>query len=177
MPLALSSAIRMVSSAKPTRLHLWRTVLSETAAKWWNRDAMTQSGALAFFALFSLTPVLIFVVAIAGVVFGEVAVRGQIVHQFESLMGREEAQAVDHILKTVVFQRDRPVAGMIGFFVFAFGATAVFVQLQSSLNLMWDVAPRPGPLVRTLLKKRLVSFALVIAIGFPLLISLALSAA
>jgi membrane protein len=141
-----------------------------------HQDA-TQAAALAFFTLFSLAPVLLVVVAVAGSVFGQDAVRGQIVNKFQELMGSEAARAIQAILKVAANPTsDRDWAKIAGFVLLAIGTTAVFVQLQEALNRVWDVEPRPGPIVRTLLKKRFVSFALVLAIGFLLLVSLAVAA-
>jgi membrane protein len=166
------------SPAKATRLALWREVVRKTASVWFERDAMTQSAALAFFTVFSLVPVLFVVERVAGLPFGHEAVRAQIVRQFGELMGQEQARAIESVLQaTVGAGHARGLAGVFGYLTLAFGATAVFVQLQTSLNLMWDVAPKPGPLLGILVRKRLLSFALVIAIGFLLLVSLTLSAA
>ena len=158
------------------RLSSWRKVIWTTLSQWDAHDAMTQSAALAFYTLFSLAPVLIVAISIAGAVFGAEAVRGQIVHQFASLMGEKPAMAIQTILQTVSLPSGT-LARVLGIVTFALGATAVFVQLQTSLNVIWEVKPRPGHVLTTLLKKRLLSFALVLAIGFVLLVSLALSAA
>ena len=167
----------MSRKVRSTRLGVLRQVLWQSLSSWYERDATTQAAALAFFALFSLMPVLSLVITIAGLAFGQDAVRGQIVRQFGLLMGRDQALAIEAMLRGTVTQSLGPFARVVGIGAFAVGTTAVFVQLQSSLNLMWNVEPRSGPLIRTLLVKRLVSFALVIAIGFVLLVSLALSAA
>jgi len=164
-------------ASKSHRLALWREVLRKTFWVWFDRDAVTQSGALAFFTVFSLVPVLILVVRVAGLPFGQETVRGQIVRQFGELMGHEQAVAIESVLQaTIGGGHTEGLSGVLGVLTIVFGATAVFAQLQSSLNLMWDVAPKPGPLLGVLLRKRLLSFALVIAIGFLLLVSLVLSA-
>jgi membrane protein len=149
----------------------------ETISKWDSHDALTQSAALAFYTLFSLVPILLVVIAVAGVVFGQEAVRGQIVHQFAGLMGEKQAAAIQEILKSAQFRRSGWLADAVGGVALILGATAVFVQLQISLNLVWEVAPKPGPLIKTMIRKRIVSFALVLGIGFLLLVSLAISAA
>lgn len=151
-------------------------LLWATAAKWDSHDALTQSAALAFYTLFSLVPILVVVIAVAGAVFGRDAVRAQIVHQFAGLMGEKPSQAVQEILKSVSSERHGWLAELVGFVTLVIGATAAFVQLQISLNLVWEVAPKPGPLIKTMVRKRLVSFALVVGIGFLLLVSLAISA-
>jgi membrane protein len=154
---------------------LWRPILRETFHAWLERDAFTQSAALAFFALFSLSPVLVLFAAGAGLLFEPSAVRHQIVGQFELLMGHEPALAIDAMLGHAAFEMTGTLARVIGIGTFVVGTLAVFVQLQDSLNRMWDAAPKPGPLIRKLLWKRVISFALVLTLGFVLVVSLVLS--
>lgn len=149
----------------------------QTFAKWDAHDALTQSAALAFYTLFSLVPILILVIAIAGAIFGRDSVRGQIVHQFASLMGEKPSLAVKEMLASMSGRDAGWLARAAGLVTLVLSATAAFVQLQISLNLVWEVAPKPGPMIRSMLKKRIISFALVIGIGFLLSVSLALSAA
>ena len=152
-------------------------LLRETFTKWDAHDALTQGAALAFYTLFSLVPILVLVIWMAGAVFGQDAVQGQIVHQFAVLMGEKQSLAVQEILTTATGQNAGWLAEAIGIVTLVLAATAAFVQLQISLNLVWEVAPKPGPLIHAMVKKRIVSFALVIGIGFLLSVSLALSAA
>ena len=157
------------------RTGLWGPILRKTIHAWIERDAFTQSAALAFFALFSLAPVLVLFEVGAGMLFRPDDVRQQIVSQFDLLMGHQQALAVDAMLGRAAFEMTGVIGRIIGIVTFVVGTLAVFVQLQDSLNKMWDVAPKPGPLVRRLLWKRLVSFALVLALGFVLVVSLILS--
>jgi membrane protein len=161
-----------MSTPRPRR---WWPILRETFHAWLERDAFTQAAALAFFALFSLAPVLVFFEVGAGLLFEPTAVRAQIVSQFDLLMGHQQALAVDAILGRAAFEMTGLVGRIIGIVTFVVGTLAVFVQLQDSLNRMWDVAPKPGPLIRHILLKRLVSFALVLGLGFVLVVSLILS--
>jgi membrane protein len=171
-------------SHRPTRrapgkffsLRAWRGIFSETASKWYQHDAMTQSAALAFYTLFSLAPVLTVVTSTAGLVFGMEVVRGRIVSEFQSLIGSEAGHAVEQILQATATETST-VGRLLGLAALIFGATAFFLQLQDALNRVWEVEPRKGEWLKTLLTKRLVSFALVLALGFLLLVSLALSAA
>lgn len=160
-----------------SRFASWKKTLFETFSNWSRHEAGTQSAALAFYTLFSLAPILIVVIAVAGAVFGEDAVRGQIVRQLDGLIGHSSAVAIEKILQRVTESRSGGLAGVLGIATLLFGATAVFIQLQTALNRVWEVAPKPGPLLRSLLHKRLTSFALIGAIGFLLLVSLAMSAA
>ena len=153
----------------------WGAILKETFHVWIERDAFTYSAALAFFALFSLGPVLVVFTEGAGLVFNPSAVRRQILGQFELLMGHDPAVAVDAMLGRAAVEMHGIIARVIAIATFVIGTTAVFVQLQDSLNKMWDVGPKPGPLIRRLLLKRLVSFALVLALGFVLVVSLIVS--
>jgi len=162
-------------SSVSSQPRLWRSVLRETFRVWIERDAFTQSAALAFFALFSLSPVLVLFAAGVGLFFNHAAVRQQIVGQFDLLMGHQQALAIDSMLDHAAFEVTGLVDRVISVITFVIGTLAVFVQLQDSLNRMWDVAPKPGPLIRKLLLKRVISFALVLAVGFVLVVSLVLS--
>ena len=135
----------------------WLPILKETFEAWLERDAFTQAAALAFFALFSLAPVLVLFSVGAGLLFEPTAVRQQIIGQFELLMGHEQALAVDAVLGHAAFEMTGVVARIMGIITFVVGTLAVFVQLQDSLNKMWDVEPKPGALIRRLLWKRIVS--------------------
>lgn len=161
--------------ARPGGPH-WGRILRDTIRVWIERDAFTQSAALAFFALFSLGPVLVVFNSGAGLFFEAGAVRHQIVGQFELLMGPAPATAVNAMLERAAFGMTGTLARVIGIATFVVGTTSVFVQLQDSLNRMWDVAPKPGPLIHKLLWKRLISFAVLLTLGFVLVVSLALAA-
>lgn len=159
-----------------TRLAAWRDVVVTTFKNWFAHDSMSESAALGYYTVFSLAPVLLVVVAIAGVVFGRDAVRGRIVGQFGGLMGKEQAELVQTILQKAQQEKTSALATVIGIVTLVSGATAVFAQLQASLNRIWEVKPKPGHFLRDFLRKRLLSFAIVVAIGFLLLVSLVVSA-
>ncbi len=158
-------------------LSLWRKVLTQTWVRSGEHRSLTESAALSFYTLFSLAPVLVVVIAVASAFFGEDAVRGQVVRQLGDLMGAEQAQMIQAVLRRVARDRKEGLAAVLGGVAVLLGATALFVQLQSSLNRVWDVAPRKGHVISTLLRKRLVSFGVLLGFGFLLLVSLALSAA
>lgn len=154
----------------------WRKVALETVKNWLGHGSMSESAALAFYTVFSLAPVLLVVITVAGAVFGQDAVRGRIVRQFEGLMGREQAVLVQTVISKAQEQKSGGIAAIVGIVTLVIGATGVFAQLQSSLNRIWEVEPRPGHFFTDFLRKRLLSFALVLAIGFVLMVSLVLSA-
>jgi len=116
------------------------------------------------------------VIAVAGALFGADAVRGQIYREFQGVMGRDTAAFIQGVLQSAV-RHGSGLAAVLGTATLLLGASAVFVQLQESLNIIWAVAPKPGAALTTLLRKRLLSFALVLGLGFLLVVSLVLSAA
>jgi membrane protein len=158
------------------KLAAWRETIVTTLKNWLAHDSMAESAALGFYTVFSLAPVLLVVVAIAGAIFGQDAVRGRIVKQFGGLMGQDQAEMVQTLLQKAQKENTNGIAAMIGFVTLIVGATAVFSQLQASLNRIWEVEPKPGHFFKDFIRKRLMSFAIVIAIGFLLLVSLVISA-
>lgn len=159
----------------------WRTVwrlLKETYQEWSRDNASQLAAALAYYTVFSLAPLLVLVVAIAGFFLGEEAARGELVGQIQGLVGKEGAV----VIQTALENAHRPEEGtgifasLISLTVLIFGATGVFVQLQDSLNTIWNVASKPDNALGTFFRKRLLSFATVVSIGFLLLVSLVISA-
>ena len=149
-----------------------------TAISAWLADGAPRLGAsLAYYTLFSLAPILLVVIAIAGFAFGEDAVRGQIVAELDHLVGPEGAKAVQTLLQGARRESGGTLATVLGTVTFLLAATGAFLELQHALNRVWRVQPKPGLSVRALLLDRLRSFGIVVAIGFLLLVSLAVSAA
>ncbi|HXW07469.1 MAG TPA: YihY/virulence factor BrkB family protein [Vicinamibacterales bacterium] len=167
----------LARTTTPTLMRSWRIFL-QAGGLWLERNAFVHAGSLAFYTLFSLAPVVIIAVAIAGAVFGDEAARGQIVTQLEGFVGSGAARAVEEAVA-----RSRPeVAGLLptvtGILALVLGATTVFAQMQISLNRIWGVASRPQKSgIPALVKNRLVSLAIILAIGFVLLVSLLLTVA
>ena len=154
----------------------WWKTLRQVVTNWGVHRCSAQSAALAFYTIFSLAPVLVVVITLAGVIWGKEAVSGQIFDEFKGLMGPEAALLVQEVLKSAARPAAGRIAAIVGVVTLILGATAVFGQLQDALNTVWAVAPKPGATLTTLLRKRLHSFALVIGIGFLLAVSLVLSA-
>jgi len=145
----------------------------------WRADrASSMGGALAYYTLFSVAPVLIIVIAIAGFVFGEEAARGEMMTQLRGLLGDESAMAVQALLEGA----RRPVEGvfttLVSVGVLVIGATSVFAELQTDLDLIWKTPSRERKTgIWSLIRARILSFGLVLALGFLLLVSLIVSAA
>jgi membrane protein len=155
----------------------WRKTLKEVVSNWSLHRASAESAALAFYTLFSLAPVLVVAISLAGLFYGEDAVRGRIVGEFQGLMGRDAALLVQDVLRSAVRHGNGRFTAWVGTITLLLGATAIFAQLQDSLNIVWAVAPKPGASLTVLLRKRVHSFALVVGVGFLALVSLLLSAA
>jgi membrane protein len=155
---------------------LW-WVMKRALAGWWDDNVPRLGASLAYYTLFALSPVLLVATAIAGLVFGPEAVRGEIVGQIQGLVGRQGAEAVQAMLEGAAKPSSSIPATVVGFVTLFLGATGAFLELQTALNAIWRVKPRPGARVRDFLTQRLISFGLVVAVGFLLLVSLLVSAA
>jgi membrane protein len=154
------------------------TVLQRAVAGWWNDNVPRMGAALAYYTLFSLAPILIVAIAIAGLAFGPEAVRGEIVSQIEGLVGHEGAQAVQAMLEGAARPSSSIPATIIGLITFFLGATGAFLELQADLDAIWRVKPKQsGSFLKALVRQRLISFGLVLGFGFLLLTSLVVSAA
>jgi membrane protein len=154
------------------------SIFKRAVAGWWNDDVPRMGASLAFYTLFALAPILVVAIAIGGLAFGEEAVRGQVVGQIQGLTGREGAEAVQAMLEGARRPSSTWPATIAGVITFFLGATGAFLELQTALNSIWRVKPKSsGSYVRILLKQRLISFGLVVALGFLLLTSLLVSAA
>src|SRR6185503_9203201 len=144
---------------------------------WWDDDVMRLGASLAFYTLFAIAPVLLVATAIAGVVFDAEAVRGEIVAQLDSLVGRVGALAVQSLLEGATQRRVGVVATALGIIGFVVAATGAFLELQAALNSIWRVKSPLRPHLKAFLLDRLRSFGLVVAVGFLLMVSLAVTAA
>ncbi len=143
---------------------------------WSDVSAPRLGAALAYYTLFALAPMLLIVIAIAGLVWGEAAVRGQIVGRIDILIGHNGAVLVEQLLRNVRVGGAGLTASILGGITFVLGATGAFLQLQASLNRIWGVKSRPGNDIVRFLLDRLRSFGMIVAMGFILLVSLAIDA-
>lgn len=152
--------------------------LIKESFKEWKEDGALELGAsLAYYTIFSLAPMLLIVTGVAGMVWGREAVQGQLVSQMQGLVGAQGAQAIQTMIANAGKHGSGVLATVIGFVTILFGATGVFAQLQNALNRIWDVKPKPGGGVWGFVRTRLLSFGMILGIGFLLLVSLVLSAA
>lgn len=157
-------------------LKIWR-LLSSTVNAWIDDYAPSMGAALAFYTLFSIAPLLLIVISVAGFFFGEAAARAEIFAQITLLLGEDSATTLNAVLKSL----DKPAASLMGMLVglatLLIGATTVFVELQNAMDRIWQVPTQPSfSGVRDFFRVRLLSLGLVLGIGFLLLVSLVLSA-
>lgn len=154
---------------------IWR-VLKTTFKNWFNRDPFREGAIIAYYSIFALPGLLVVIITIAGSFFGADVVSGHLHNQITEAMGRETADQVQGLLVMSLKSKDSMMATIIGLATILIGATAVFAQLQQSLNTIWEVKASPSKSgIWTFIKVRLFSFGLIISIAFLLLISLVLS--
>jgi membrane protein len=133
--------------------------------------------ALAYYTVFSLAPLLVIVISIAGVWFGADAARGEIVAELRGLLGSDGAAAVTGVLRSASEPEKSALASVIGGLMLLVGATSVLAELQSDLDRIWRVPATPGQSLWGVIRQRLLSFGLILALGFLLLVSLVINAA
>ena len=152
-------------------------LVRRSVAAWIDDDAASKGAALAYYTLFSLAPLLLIVTAVAGLVFGAEAARGEIFGQLQGLVGAPGAAAVQSLLESV----NRPAGGWaataLGLVLMLLGATTVFAELQNTLDRIWRAPARPAGGLWLLLRARVLSFGLILGLGFLLMVSLVASAA
>jgi membrane protein len=158
------------------RAGLWPLIKMSIVS--WRRDhASSMGGALAYYTLFSIAPVLIIVIAVTGFFFGPEAARGEIVTQLRGLLGDDGAAAVQGLIESASEPEEGLFATITGVLLLLLGATTVFAELQSDLDRIWRAETKPISGWWAFLRARLLSFGMVLVLAFLLLVSLVLSAA
>jgi membrane protein len=154
------------------------SVVLEAVKLWTSRNAFQHAGALAFYTLFSMAPLLIIVITIVGAVFGEEAARGQIKEWAQQFVGEDAADWLQRAVLRSRVEEAGTLPTVLGVGALAFGATTVFAQMQNSLNQFWGVVAKPSRSgILVFLTTRLLSLGMVLVIGFLLLTSFVLSIA
>lgn len=154
----------------------WK-LLRETFADWNEDKAPRLAAALAYYALFSLAPLMVIAIAVAGLVFGREAVEGQLFGQIKGFVGDTGAAAIQEMIKGASSPSAGIISAIIGVVTLLFGAAGLFGQLQDALNTIWEVQPKPNQGIWAMVRQRFFSFGMVLGTGFLLLISLVLSTA
>ncbi len=167
-------------AASPAAAMIGRDVagLFRTAAVNWVQDyAQSMGAALAFYTMFSIAPLLLIVISVAGIFFGEEAARGEIYEQLQGLLGTPGALAVQGLLESVNRSGDSVAATVLGVVLLFIGATSVFAELQDAFDRIWRAPPRAGTSgLWNIVRVRLLSFGMILGIGFLLMVSLVFSA-
>ena len=151
--------------------------LAKTAFGNWLADyAPSMGAALAYYTVFSIAPLLVIVIAAAALIFGQDAAQAAIIGQASGLIGENGATAIESMLASAQKPREGMIAGALGIVILIVGATSVFAELETNLNRVWKVETDKGSGLWHFLRTRLLAFGMVLAIGFLLIVSLAVGA-
>jgi membrane protein len=158
---------KIIRRVRPLVTFFW-----ESFRAWSDDHAMRLAAALAFYTVFSMAPLLVIAIAVAGFIFGEAAVQGEIVSQIEDFVGIEGALFIEEMLRRVRETGTGLRATLISLATTIFGSIAVFNALQDTLNMIWRVHRDPSRGILYTIKRRLLSFAMLLVVGFILILSL-----
>ncbi len=153
------------------------SIFKTTFKEWNEKDPFRQSAVIAYYAIFSIPGLLVLIIAIAGYFFGPDTVNQNLIAQITETIGKESAMQIKDMLEKSTSEKSTTWGSIIGISVLLIGATGVFVELQKTLNLIWHVKVKPQNGYWLILKSRLFSFGLILAIAFLLIISLVISTA
>ena len=153
------------------------SVLRCTVSEWFEHRAGSMGAALAFYTLFSLAPILVLVLAIAGWFYGPQAAQGQLFTELRGLVGAQGAEAIQLVLAGARNKEEGRLATMAAGALLLFGATSVFAELKSSLDTIWEIPSLRTGTMWDVIRTRLLSFGMILVLGFLLLVSLVISAA
>jgi membrane protein len=145
--------------------------------EWYNKDPLRQSAIIAYYSIFSIPGLFVLIIAIAGYFFGQDSVNQNLIAQISETIGSETALEIQEILSKSTSEKSTTWGSIVGITILLVGATGVFVELQKTLNLIWNVKVKPQNGFWLIIKARLFSFGLILAIAFLLTISLVISTA
>lgn len=152
----------------------WR-LLKETVFSWQSDKVSKMAAALAYYSVFSLAPLLIIVVAVAGIIFGRAAAEGEIVGQIQNLVGSDAASVIQGLIENASRPRSGIIATIVGITTALIGATGLFSELKDDLNIIWRADPKRTA-VGSVLHSRFLSFLMVLGIGLLLLLAIVTNA-
>jgi membrane protein len=159
------------------QLRAWWPLVRDAVSSWSDDGAPSMGAALSYYTMFSVAPLVLIVVSVAGFVFGEDAARGEVFEQLAHLIGNDGAHAVQGLLQNANKPADSLVATVVGLVVLLVGATTVFAELQSALDRIWRAPVQGTSGIFGLIRARLLSFGMILGLGFLLMVSLVVSAA
>jgi membrane protein len=152
-------------------------ILKEASMEWVADKAPRLGAALAYYTIFSLAPLLVIAIGVAGIVFGKEAAQGQIAAQVEKLVGQQGGEAIQAMVESGSKPGTGVLGTVLGIAMLFFGAAGLFGQLQDALNTIWEVQPKPGRGVWGFIRDRFLSLSMVLGVAFLLLVSLIVSSA
>jgi membrane protein len=159
------------------RRNIW-AIVKHASWEWYRHNTLQLAAALSYYTLFSLGPLLLIATAIAGALFGRDAANGELLNQIGGMVGADTASVIAKVLASTRYPSANIFVSIVGIVALLLGATGVFIELRTDLNMLWDVkATESSSGVWGIVRERLLSFSLVIAVGFLLLVSLVMSAA
>lgn len=171
-------SLQQIVSALPKILRYGYRLLSPSLTAWLAHRAASKGAAVAFYTLFSMTPILVLTIAISGYFFGAQAAQGEIIAQMKALVGPNGAQAINALLSAASNPKSGVIASVIATILLIMGTTSVFVELKDNLDEMWGTGNKPqSSSLSIILKTRILCFGLVLVLAFLLLVSLVISAA
>ncbi len=159
-----------------TKIQEGASFIGATFSEMLDDKVFKMSAALSYYTLFSLAPLMLIAISVAGFIFGEKAARGELVLQIQGLVGESGAEVIQSLIQSTASSSTGKFATIIGFVLILLGSMGVFVELKESLNIIWGVEQRPGKPIIQLIKTRAGAFSMVLIMGFLLLVSLIVSA-
>jgi len=162
---------------EPVTTDSLKSLIKGTISKWSEINAPRLGAALSFYTMLSIAPLLVIAISIAGLVFGEAAARGNVVWQIQDLVGVEGGKAIQTMLEHAHKPGAGTIAGLAGLVTLIVGASGVFIELRDSMNTIWGIRAKHSSGWRAMVRERFTAFAMVMGIGFLLMVSLLASTA
>ncbi len=152
-------------------VNMW-SILKESFFDFVDNKAMRMSAALAYYTIFSIAPMLIVIISLCDIFYGRAAIEGTIFQHIQGLIGADAALQIEQIIRNATISKDITWASIIGICALVFAATGVFAEIQDSINYIWRLKAKPKKGWLKLILNRLLSFSMVVSLGFILLVSL-----
>lgn len=167
--------IRMKTAKKITLKGVWE-ILKRSVSGVIDHKVFKLSGSLAYYTVFSMAPLLVVIISLCGIFLGQEAAQGEVYAQLNEFLGKDTALQLQDLVKKAAIGDKGNVAFIIGIIVLLIGATTVFGDIQDSINMIWGLKPKPKNDWLKILQNRVLSFSVIISLGFILLVSLAVTA-
>jgi membrane protein len=162
--------------SKMKQVKKYFNVFKDAGAAFIDDNCIKLSAALSYYTIFSIGPLLVIVISLSGLFFGQDAVRGRLFGQIEGLVGAAAAAQIQDIIKNIQDTQTGTIGTIVGAIILVIGATGIFTEIQDSINFIWSLRAKPKRGLLKLIINRLLSFSLIISLGFLLLVSLVISA-